>query len=180
MISAITIALLAPEGESSGGLLSVDFGLAFWTVLIFTLLLIILKKFAWKPILTALDERESAIKESLEKAEKAKEEAQKILDQNQANLAKAEEESRKIIEQSRVYAQKLKDQLMQDSKEQAQKMIEGASQEIERMKQSAFDELKSQVAEIAVDAAEKLLREKLDKEVNKKIVDKYLKDITRN
>ena len=76
-----------------------------WTVVTFIVLLLILKKVAWKPILAALDKRENDIKESLEQAEKAKEEAKQILEENQANLAKAEEESKKIIEQSRAYAE---------------------------------------------------------------------------
>ncbi len=147
MLLSFNLALLAAEGPS---LISVSPGLIFWTVITFIILLLVLKKVAWKPILTALDQRESAIRESLEKAERAKEEAQKVLDANQANLSKAEEESKKIIEQSRAYAEKLKDQIIQDSKQQAQKIVSEASEEIERKKESAFNELKNQIAEIAV------------------------------
>ncbi|MBW7841262.1 MAG: F0F1 ATP synthase subunit B, partial [Ignavibacterium sp.] len=103
------IALIVSEGESAeGGLLSVNGGLAFWTVVTFLLLVLLLSKFAWKPILSALKQREDAIKDSLEQADKAKEEAKKILAENQNNLAKAEEESKKIIEQSRQFAENLK------------------------------------------------------------------------
>ncbi len=166
--------------EENGSLIDVNPGLIFWTVITFVVLMIVLKKVAWKPILAALDQREAAIKESLEKAEKAREEAQKVLDKNQANIAQAEEESKKIIDQSRAYAEKLKDQMMRDSKEQAKKIVDDAASEIERKKEAAFNELKNQVAEIAINAAEKILRESLDKESNKKIVDKYISDISRN
>ena len=172
------IFLIAEEGGPS--LVSVSPGLIFWTVITFIILLLVLKRVAWKPILTALDQREAAIKESLEKAEIAKEEAQKVLDENQANLAKAEEESKKIIEQGRVYAEKLKDQMLHESKLQAQKIISDASDEIERKKESAFNELKNQIAEIAVQAAEKILKENIDKERNKRIVNDYIGDITKN
>jgi F-type H+-transporting ATPase subunit b len=139
------IALLASESEGgSASLLSVNGGLAFWTTLTFILLLLILTKFAWKPILSALKQREDAIKDSLEQAEKAKDEAKKILSENQNSLAKAEEESKKIIEQSKIYAESLKDQIVKDSKEQAKKLIEEASAEIDRKKNAAFDELKNQ------------------------------------
>ncbi|HSP88407.1 MAG TPA: F0F1 ATP synthase subunit B [Ignavibacteriaceae bacterium] len=172
------IAIIASEG--GGSLVDVNPGLVVWTVITFLVLLFILKKIAWKPILTALNEREGAIRESLEKAEKAKEAAQKILEENQASLLKAEEESKKIIEQSRQYSQKLKDQMMKESKEQAQKIIEDATSQIEQKKNEAFSELKTKVAEIAIQAAEKVLKENLDKDSNKKLVDRYIEDITKN
>lgn len=176
----LTLGVLAAESVGGGGLLSVDGGLAFWTVITFLLLLFILGKFAWKPILGALNQREEAIRDSLEQAEKAKEDAQKILDENQASLAKAEEESKKIIEQSRSYAENLKEQMLKESKEQAKKIVEDASAEIERKQNAAFNELKNQVSIIAVDAAEKILRENLDAEKNKKIVDQYINEISKN
>lgn len=166
--------------EGGGSLIDVNPGLIFWTALTFLILLFILKKVAWTPILTALNQRETAIRDSLEKAERAQQEAKKVLDQNQANLAKAEEESRKIIDQSRAYAEKLKEQIIQESKQQAQKIVSQASLEIERKKESAFNELKSQIAEISINAAEKILKENLNKETNKNIVNKYINEITKN
>lgn len=175
------IALVVSEGESAeGGLLSVNGGLAFWTVVTFILLVFLLTKFAWKPILSALKQREDAIKDSLEQAEKAKEEARQILAANQNNLAKAEEESKKIIEESRQFADNLKEQMLKESREQSQKLIADAADEIERKKNAAFDELKNQIADISVKAAEKILKENLDAEKNKKLVDKYLSDINKN
>ena len=180
MLTGFSLSVIAMASEGGGSLIDVNPGVVFWTVVTFLILMYVLKKFAWKPILTALDQRETAIRESLEKAERAKEEAQKILDRNQANLAKAEDESRQIINQSRIYAEKLKDQIIQESKDQAKKLIEDAGTEIERKKDAAFDELKNQVAEIAVQAAEKILRENLDKEAQKKILNKYIGEITKN
>ena len=172
--------LVIASGEGGGTLLDVNPGLIIWTVVTFIFLLLLLKKIAWKPILSALDLREKEIRDSLEKAEKAKEEAQKILEENQANLSKAEDEAKKIIEQTRVYAANLKEQLTKESKEQAKKIIDDASAEIQRRKDAAFEELKGQIAEIAVNAAEKIMRENLDADKNKKIVDEYLKDISKN
>ena len=180
MLAGITLGVLAAGSGGGGTLLDVNPGLIIWTVITFVLLLLILKKVAWKPILTALDQRENAIKESLEKAEKAKDEAKKILEENSANLAKAEEESRKIIEQSRLFAEKLKEQMLHDSKEQAKKILDDATAEIDRKKDAAFDELKTQIAEIAVNAAEKILKTNLDAEKNKKLADSYISEITKN
>lgn len=180
MFLGMIYSILAVEPEASGSLLDINPGLIIWTAITFIALIIILKKVAWKPILEALDQREGAIRESLEKAEKAKDEAQKVLDQNQANLNKAEEESRKIIEQSRSYAEKLKEQMLLETKQQSRKLLEDATAEIERKKDEAFNELKNQIAEIAVNAAEKILNENLNKETQKKIVDKYIGEITKN
>ena len=173
----LSVFILAAE---SGSIIDVDPGVVFWTVITFVVLLVILKKFAWKPILTALDQRENAIRESLEKAEKAKLDAQNVLEQNQASLSRAEEESKKIVEQSRQYAEKLKEQILQDSRDQARKIINEASNEIERKKDAALDELKTQVADIAIKAAEKILKENLNEEMQKKIVNKYIGEITKN
>lgn len=180
MLAGITLGVLALSSEGNGTLLDVNPGLIIWTLITFITLLLILKKVAWKPILTALDQREKAIKDSLDKAEKANEEAKKILDENQANLAKAEDESRKIIEQSRVYAEKLKEQMLLAGKEQAKKILEEATAEIDRKKDAAFDELKTQVAEIAVQAAEKILKTNLDAEKNKKLADTFISEIAKN
>ena len=179
MLANILLGVLA-SGSGGGSLLDVNPGLIIWTIVTFLILLFILKKVAWKPILSALDQREKDIKDSLEKAEKAKEDAQKILDENQATLAKAEEESKKIIEQSRSYAENLKEQMLKESKEQAKKIVEDAAEEIDRRKDSAFEELKDQVAKIAVNAAEKIMKQNLDAEKNKHIVDSYLKDVMKN
>ncbi len=179
MLANILLGILA-SGGGGGSLLDVNPGLIIWTILTFLILLIILKKVAWKPILTALDNREKEIEDSLNRAEQAKKEAQKILEENQATLSKAEEESKKIIDQSRIYADNLKEQMLKESKDQQQKIIEDASAEIERKKNAAFEELKNQIAEISVNAAEKIMKENIDANKNIQIVNKYLSEINKN
>lgn len=181
MLATNAFALLALSSEGgSGSLVDINPGLVFWTVITFILLLLILKKVAWKPILTALNQRETAIRESIEKAEKARDEAQRILYENQSNLAKAEEESKKIIEQGRIYAEKLKEQLIKESKDQAQKILNEASAEIERKKEETFGELKTQIADLVIQTTEKVLGETVDKKVHKRIADKYINEIAKN
>jgi len=182
MAEMLNLALLAFSGggESSGGLLDVNPGLIFWVVVTFVFLLLVLKKIAWKPILDSLDERESLIRSSIEDAEKARKEAEKLLKKNEANLAKAEEQAQKVIAQGREYAEKVKNQMLEESKSEAAKMIKEATAQIERKNQEAFNKLKDQVAEIAIEAAEKIIRENLDKEKQTKLIDKYLKDLNKN
>ncbi len=180
MLAFLNLSFLVLAWEGGNSIIEVSPGVVFWTVVTFIFLFFVLKKYTWKPILTALEQRENAIKESLDEAGKAKDEAKKILDANQANLAKAEEESKQIINQSRIYAEKLKEQIIQDSKDQAKKLLEEAAAEIDRKKDAAFDEIKRQVAEIAVQAAEKILKENFDKDREKNLVDKYINEIGKN
>ncbi|MGA8263272.1 MAG: F0F1 ATP synthase subunit B [Ignavibacteriaceae bacterium] len=180
MLFGFNLQIIAGLLEDKIDLLEVNPGLIVWVILTFIVLLLVLKKVAWKPILSALDQREAVIKESLEKAEIAQEEAKKVLEENKANIQKAEEESKKIINQSREYAEKLKDQMLQDGKEQAKKIVDEATAEIERKRDAAFAELKTQVAEIAIQAAEKIMDANLDKEAQKKIANKFIGEITKN
>ena len=179
-LSVLALSALVTSGEGGGSLIDVNPGLIFWTFITFIVLAVILKVIGWKPFLNALDQRELAIKEALEKADRAQEEARKVLDENKASIAVAEEESKKIINQSREYAEKMKEQMIQDSREQAKKIVDDASKEIESKKEAAFEDLKNQVAEIAVQAAEKIMRENLDNEAQKKIANKFIGEITKN
>lgn len=167
-------------GEASGGPLDVNPGLIIWTFVTFALLVILLKKVAWKPILNSLSEREALIKDSLDKAENARKEAEKLIAENKVGMAKAEEEAQKIVDQGRELAEKLKSQILEESKQSAKKMIENATSEIERKNAEAFNKLKAQVSDIAISAAEKILRENLDKTQQQKIVDKYLEEMNKN
>jgi F-type H+-transporting ATPase subunit b len=176
----LLFSFIALSEGGKGGLLDVNPGLIIWTVVTFIFLLIVLTKLAWKPILKSLSERENLIRESLEKAEIAKKEAEKLIEENKANLDKAEEEAQKIIAQSREYAEKLKAQMLEESNAEAKKRIEEAKSEIERKNQEAFNQMKDQIASIAVEAAEKIIRENLDENKKKNLVKKYLEDLSKN
>ncbi len=172
--------LVFSGGEGGGSLLDINPGVIFWTTLTFLILLFVLKKTAWKPILDSLNAREKSISDAIESAEKAREEAEKLLAENKANLAKAEEEAQKIIQQGREYSEKLKAQMLEESKAEAKKLVDDASAEIERKNKEMFVQLKNEVATIAVKAAEKLIMENLDEEKQSKIVSKYIEDISKN
>ncbi|MCX6149401.1 MAG: F0F1 ATP synthase subunit B [Ignavibacteriales bacterium] len=182
MFANLNLALIAllSEGEKKGGLLDVNPGLIIWTVITFVLLLLILKKFAWKPILGALDEREKYIKDSLEKSERARDEAEKLLLENKANLARAEENAQKVLAQARDMAEKLINQKTAETEVKVKKMMEDAGAEIKRKTDESFETLKNQVALIAIEAAEKILNENLDKEKQAKIVNKFINELPKN
>ena len=139
-------------------MLEINPGLIVWTVVTFVLLVIVLRKAAWKPLLKALHDREEGIRTSLEKAEHANAEAERILTENRKQLASAEEQSRRILADGRALGEKLKSEIVEKANQQARTMVEQAKQEIERDKDAALSELRGEVANLAILAASKILR----------------------
>ncbi|MBL4707875.1 MAG: F0F1 ATP synthase subunit B [Flavobacteriales bacterium] len=133
-------------------------GLVFWQAILFVALLLLLRKYAWKPILTSVINREEAIKEGLESAEKAKEQMRQLKEDNKALLAEARMERDSIIKDAR----EAKDKMIAEAKEKAQeegaKMIENAKSVIRSERTAAVNELKSQVAGLSIQIAEKVLK----------------------
>jgi F-type H+-transporting ATPase subunit b len=152
-------------------------GLMVWTVLTFLVLVIVLSKYAWKPLLKSLQDREDTIRQALEQAERARAEASELLKQNEQNLAKAEEEYQKIIREGKAFAEKLKEEVVAKAHQQAQREIQQAKEEIQRDVDAAKQQLRSEVADLAVMAAGKILDETLDAQKHKKIVDGFLNQL---
>jgi F-type H+-transporting ATPase subunit b len=159
------------------GVLSVSPGLIIWTIVNFTIFALILGKFAWKPLTTALTARERSIEESITRAEKASEEATRVMKENEVKMAKAQQEMSEIVRQGREEAQaKVQAALQEAEKVKEQKMNE-ARIEIEREKQAAMLSLRTEVANLVVMATEKILKEKLDVDQQKKIVNTFIDEI---
>jgi F-type H+-transporting ATPase subunit b len=142
-------------------LLTPGIGLIFWTTFIFFLLLIILRVFAWKPILNAVKNRETSIKSALDSAEKAKEDMKKLLAKNEEILQKARQEREILLKEAREVKEKIIAEAKEKAQEEAAKLIESARLNIKNEKTAAIAEIKAQVAILSVDIAEKILREKL-------------------
>ena len=158
-----------------------SFGLFIWQVLIFVGLIFLLKKFAWKPILDAVNEREDGIKNALLSAENARTEMQNLQADNQRILQEARLERDNMLKDAR----EIKEKMIADSKTEAQaqglKMIEQAKAAIESEKNAAMAELKSQVSNLSIEIAEKLLKDELsNKEAQTKLVEKMLGDVKLN
>ncbi len=156
-------------------------GLLFWTTLIFFLLLLILRLFAWKPILNAIKNREVSIKSALESAEKAKEDMKKLLAKNEEILQAARGERDLMMKEAKEVKEKIINEAKEKAAQEANRLIQLARQNIQNEKTTAINELRQQVANLSVDIAEKILREKLagDKE-KKALINKLLDDIKLN
>jgi F-type H+-transporting ATPase subunit b len=162
----------------ANSLTSPALGLVFWTTIIFIMFFLVLKKFAWKPILNAVKARDEMIKGSLASAEKARKEMLKLQSDNEAILRKAREEREVILKEARDVRDKLIAEAKGKATEEAEKIVEKAKVGIEREKTKALSEIHEQVASLSVDIASKLLGEKLQKtKEQEKLINKYLKDI---
>jgi F-type H+-transporting ATPase subunit b len=155
-------------------------GLIVWTIVTFILVLTVLGKFAWKPLLQSLDEREEKIRGALEQAEKARAEAAELLKQNERNMARAEEEFQKAIREGKALAEKMKEEIVTKAKQQAQHEIKMGKEEIQRDIDAAKKQLRTEVADLAIMAAEKILDESLDQQKQKKLVDSFLNQLPKN
>lgn len=153
-------------------------GTIFWSVLIFGLFLLLLSKFAWKPILSAVKARDEMIKGSLESASKAREDMVKLQSDNEAILRKAREEREYILKEARDVRDKLISEAKGKASEEAEKLIEKARVGIENEKSKALSEIHEQVATLSVEIASKLLGEQLKPSGEQaKLIDSYLKEI---
>ncbi|MEE1884835.1 F0F1 ATP synthase subunit B [Pedobacter flavus] len=162
-------------------LLIPEVGLVVFQTIAFLILLFLLSKFAWKPVLAAIKEREHSIDEALNKAELAKQEMARLTSQNEALMQQARNERDEILKEAKI----LKDNIVNEAKSQAQvegaKLIEKAKTEIENQKKAALAELKGQVSNLSLEIAERVLRNQLaDKAKQEELVGDLLKEVKLN
>ena len=162
-------------------LLIPEVGLLVWNTIAFLVLVFLLGKFAWKPIMKGISDREQSIDEALNKAELARQEMARLSSQNEELMKQAREERDQILKEAKA----LKDGIVNEAKTQAQaegaKLIEKARIEIENQKKAALAELKGQVSALSLDIAERVLRTQLDdKAKQQELVNNLLKDVELN
>ncbi|MCX8080133.1 MAG: F0F1 ATP synthase subunit B [Bacteroidia bacterium] len=162
-------------------LITPSVGLIFWTTLVFLLLLFLLAKYAWKPILNAIENRERNIEASIQKAEEAKKSLEQLKSEGEKILAEARVESEKILKEAR----EIRDKIINDSKKQAQveadKILANARAQIQSEKNAVLNDLKSQVAALSLEIAEKILKSELsDKEKQRNIVKNLCEQLNPN
>jgi len=154
-----------------------SFGLFFWQLFIFIGLVLLLKKFAWKPILESINERESSIKEALLSADNARKQMESLTQDNQRTIREARAERELLLKEARNTSSKIIDEAKQEAKNSADQLIKQAHESIEGEKRAAIQELKNQVADIAVKMAEKVLHSELEnKDKQNKLIDRLLKE----
>ena len=158
-------------------LITPGFGLVFWTAITFIFLLVILGKFAWKPILSAVDERNQSIKDSLAQAEKARSEMSELTANNEKIIAQAKVDRDLILKEARDMKNEIISEAKDKASKEAEKLVTTAKEQILNEKMKAITELKNHVADLSIEMAEKILRSELsDVAKQKELVTKALKE----
>ena len=167
---------LAAEG-GGGGLTDVNQTLFFATLVLFALFAFVLAKFAWGPLLAAIDGREKSVREGVEGAVKANAEAQALLAQHKEMLRQAGREREEMVARAKLDAEAFKNDLMTKARTEADQIVERAMAQIEREKVQAIQELRAQVADLAVEAASKIVKSSLTPEAQRKLVSDYIRSL---
>ena len=158
-------------------LVQLDPGLFVWTIITFLILLGLLSKFAWKPLLHALEKRENEIAQSLEDAEKARKELDRLTSEGNEIIAKARSEAQAIIGEGKKAADQLKESTLLKAKEMAAANLDDAKEQIKMEKEKAITEIKGEVVGLSLSIAEKLVKKNLNEEDNKSLINESLKNI---
>jgi len=160
-------------------LLSPEPGLIFWTIVTFVILLLILRKTAWGPVLRGLEDREKRIKDSLDNADAARQETEKLLEEQKKLLSEARGESQKILENAQKAAETSKQEILQQAKAEAKQTLDAAKEEIELSRDKALKDIRQLTADVAVAVASKLISKSLDAEDHSKLIADSVKEFDR-
>lgn len=158
-----------------------EIGVIFWTFLSFLVVFFVLRKFAWKPIINMLKERDQSIEQALSSADYARKEMQKLEAKNEELVKEAKLERESLLKEAKATQTKIISEARESAKEEANKMIEKARKEIAAERESALAEMKNEIVSFSIEIAEKVLRQQLqDKDKQKLMAEKYLDDIKKN
>ena len=162
-------------------LLTPGVGLIIWQIIVFVLLLLVLGKLAWKPIINSLRERERSIQDALDTAEKARHEMSQLRSDNEKLLNEARVERDRILREAREISNKIREEAQHDAKKTADKIVDDARAAINIEKQAALKEVKVQVAMFSLEIAEKLMKKNLSGDkAQKELVESYVQDLKTN
>ena len=162
---------------ASNPLVQLDPGLFIWTILTFLILFFVLSKFAWKPLLTLLESRENTIKSSLEDAEKAKQELERLNIESEAIISEARSEAQSIRVEAKSAAEKIKADIMAQAGEDAKKLRDETEKQIQVEKDRAINEIRQEVVDLTLTVAERVIKKNLSKVDNLDLIEDSLKTL---
>ncbi len=165
---------LASEGGGGGGLLTVDGGLMIWTLIVFGLLFVVLKKYAWPQILGAVEAREQKLAEQIAAAERLQVEAKRLVEQQQQALADARTQATALLASAKTQAERERAASVEKTKAEQDELLARARREITAERDRAIGELRREAVDLSLAAASKLIGERLDSEADRKLVTSYL------
>jgi F-type H+-transporting ATPase subunit b len=150
----------------------------FWTIVIFVILLVVLSRYAFKPMLAAVEARERSLQDQLDQAKRDREEAERVLADHRAQLEKGRAEAQKLIADGRATGEKLRNDLLEQTRVQQQEMLERARRDIETEKVNAIAALRREAVDLAIAGAGKVIERNLDNDANRKLVENYLGSVS--
>jgi len=160
-------------------LVQLDPGLFVWTILTFLVLLGVLAKFAWNPLLKMLKDREEFIRSSLDDAEKAKVELERLNLEGEDIVNRARSEAQTILSEGKAAASKLKDETLNAAKDQAKSILSDAEKQIRIEKDKAIEDIKSEVVDLSLSVVTKLIKKNISREDNQALIDDSLENVTK-
>ncbi len=165
------------EGEGGGGLYDINTGLSVWTLIVFVSLLFVLGKYAWGPIVDAVDGREKGIQAALDEAADLNAEAARLLDEHREQIADARRQASEIFAEAKVAGDRVRKELEEKARAEAQGIVERALAEIERERDGAIETLRRESVDLVLAAASRLMRESFDQDTDRELVERYLDEL---
>ncbi len=177
MIAAPSLLFAQQESEGGGGLYDINTGLSVWTLIVFVSLLLILRKYAWGPIVDAVDSREKGIQTAIDGAAELNAEAAKLLEEHREQMADARRQASEILAEAKVASERVRKELEEKARTEAQGIVERALAEIERERDGALETLRRESVDLALAAASQLMQESFDQETDRQLVERYLNEL---
>jgi F-type H+-transporting ATPase subunit b len=170
---------LGQEAEHKAGLLDVNGGLMFWTLVIFHGLMVILSKYAFGPITAAVQAREEALEAAIAAAKADREEAQRILEQQRQQIEAARNDAQRLIADGRAAGEKLKAEMLEETRAQQQELLDRARREIAAEKDRAITELRTEAVDLAIAGASRVIEKNLDDRANRALIESFLSSLDK-
>jgi len=168
---------LAVPPVLAAGIMDLNPGLTLWTAITFLLLILVLSKYAFGPIVRMLDERERTIREAIDQAKKEREEAERLLAQQKESLVKAQREAAELAKRSQQEMEAFRQQLTAQARKEADELVVAARKSIEEERGKAVAQLRAEVADLAIAAAGRIVKSGLDEKAQRQLVDEYIRDL---
>ena len=177
LLLALTVPAAAAEGEGASGPLVVNGGLVIWTLIIFGILLVVLRKFAWPAILGAVEAREQSLERQLAEAARSREEAAALLEQHRKLVAEARTQAQALMAEAKAAGEKERALAVVRTREEQEALLARARREIVAEREKAIEELRREAVDLSLAAAGKLIGERLASETDRKLVEQYLSSL---
>lgn len=172
------LALAQEEHGGSPNLLDPHYGLMVWTLVIFVILLFVLSRYAFKPLTQAVREREAALEAAIAGAKADRAEAARLLEEQRAGIAKAHADAQQLIAEGRAVGERVRAEMLEETRLQQEAMLERARAEIVREKDRAIQQLRAEAVDLAIAGASKVIEKSLDDQTNRKLVESFLSTVS--